>query len=411
MPSSEWSHPTLSIFTSTSIDGMTIYGWDKSHYDGAGGNARAVREGFSFITHKAGGDADDRELAPWWADASKISPDECLLGAYWVLCPGNPVHRADQFVARLDRQCPGWRDRPFILQIDCERWRGKASTVPSRADIEAFCDRLHARMPKLRALVYAPKWVYHHMLDGLPYPLWASSYVHGSGPASKLYPGDHSARWGAYSGQVPAVLQFTSQATIAGQTTCDANAFRGSLAQLTALVAPGWVPSAPATAHAITQEEDMNLSDRIGSKAYAGRTVGNVLNDLEGVRDHLIGDPVGIQFSGVRAGSPLGRLIAVPDQISTLGRSLSAAIAALGAKDNLDENALADALAPGLAAILVDDIRATLADTPPADLPDRITTTIRETLSGSDTDELTALRRELAQSRIAGDEAPAGQMS
>jgi hypothetical protein len=95
-------------------------------------------------------------------------------------------------------------------------------------------------MPKLVPIVYAPAWVYGNNLRGLSYPLWSSRYVSGSGTASGLYPGDTSAYWASYSGIVPAVLQFTSSATIAGQTTCDANAFRGSLAELTALLAPGW---------------------------------------------------------------------------------------------------------------------------------------------------------------------------
>jgi len=148
--------------------------------------------------------------------------------------------RADRFIARLDATCKGWRDRPFILQVDCEEWGSNPGTVPGRADIEAFCDRLRVRAPKLRAIVYAPEWVYGNKLAGLDYPLWASRYVSGSGAASKLYPGDGSSKWGAYSGQTPAILQFTSSAVIAGQTTCDANAYRGTLAELTALVAPGW---------------------------------------------------------------------------------------------------------------------------------------------------------------------------
>lgn len=218
---------------------MTLYGWDMSHYD-APDIGDAVAEGYSFFTHKAGGDVDDPELAAWWSNVKNIPPETAMLGAYWVLYPGSPVTRADKFVARLDAQCPGWRDRPFILQVDCEQWRGDSTTVPPKSDIRAFCDRLVQRMPKLRPIVYAPKWTYGNTLTGLPYPLWASSYVTGTGYASQLYPGDNSARWGAYSGQEPAVLQFTSSATIAGQTTCDANAFRGTLTDLQALLAPGW---------------------------------------------------------------------------------------------------------------------------------------------------------------------------
>lgn len=219
---------------------MTTYGWDLSHYDGPD-SRHAVAEGFSFITHKAGGDKLDDELGTWWNYMKPLRSDRVLLGAYWVQYPGSPASRADAFISRLDAVCSGWRDGPFILTPDCEIWNGDTSTKPERADIEAFCDRLVTRMPKLRPIVYAPPWAYHDELRGLSYPLWCSRYVSGSGAASSLYPGDNSILWTPYSGQTPAILQFTSSAVIAGQTTCDANAFRGTIDQLTALAAPGWV--------------------------------------------------------------------------------------------------------------------------------------------------------------------------
>jgi hypothetical protein len=218
---------------------MTIFGWDMSHFD-APGIGSALAEGIKFVTHKAGGDAQDAELAAWWSGVKDVDPALCLLGAYWVLYPGNPTGRAHLFVDRLDVACPGWRDRPFLLQADCEKWGGDASTVPSKADITVFCTALTALAPKLRPVVYAPKWVYGDSLTGLNFPLWASSYVAGSGGFKSLYPGDGSSKWGAYSGQTPAILQYSSSATIGGQTTCDANAYRGTLDQLQALVAPGW---------------------------------------------------------------------------------------------------------------------------------------------------------------------------
>jgi hypothetical protein len=220
-------------------DNMTIFGWDASHYDAVPTGAKVVSEGIQFMTHKAGGDADDAEIGAWWA-ALKPVRGRVLLGAYWVLYPGSPTARADAFLARLDATCPGWRDGPFILQVDCEIWGGNAATKPGKADIQSFCARLVAKCPKLRPIVYAPEWAYNESLAGLGYPLWASSYVSGAGFASVLYPGDTSTRWHSYSGQTPAILQFSSSATIAGQTTCDANAFRGSLAQLTAITSPGW---------------------------------------------------------------------------------------------------------------------------------------------------------------------------
>jgi len=220
---------------------MTIFGWDMSHFD-APGIGSAIDEGIAFLTHKAGGDKDDAELAAWWSGVRGLDPARVLLGAYWVLYPGNPTGRASLFIDRLDAACPGWRDRPFLLQVDCEKWNGDAGTVPSKADITVFCTALTMLAPKLHPVVYAPKWVYGNSLTGLNYPLWASAYVLGTGGFKSLYPGDGSSRWAAYSGQTPAILQFTSSASIGGQTTCDANAFRGTFDDLVALAAPGWSP-------------------------------------------------------------------------------------------------------------------------------------------------------------------------
>lgn len=221
---------------------MTLFGWDMSHYDDPD-IGTAVSEGYSFITHKAGGDATDQELGAWWSSVRGLGSN-VVLGAYWVQYPGHPQDRADAFLERLDDVCHGWRDRDaFILQDDCEKWNNNSSTMPGKSDIKAFCDRLVSRTKGVyRPVVYAPRWAYGDSLSGLGYPLWASNYVDGSGYGSSLYAkagGDSSSRWGAYSGQVPAILQFSSSAKVGGQSTCDVNAFRGTLAQLKSLVTPG----------------------------------------------------------------------------------------------------------------------------------------------------------------------------
>lgn len=190
-----------------------------------------------------------------------------LAGAYWVLYPGSPATRADAFIARLDAACPGWRNVPFILQADCEEWNSNPGTVPSKAEIGAFCGRLIERMPKLQPIVYAPKWVYGDSLKGLGAPLWASAYVTGSSGFKALYPGDSSSRWAAYSGQVPAILQYTSSATIGGQSTCDANAYRGTLAELTALLAPGW-------------SDDVTPQDLLSAQIVVGGTSYGTMNGV-----------------------------------------------------------------------------------------------------------------------------------
>lgn len=225
---------------------MTIFGNDCSHYDAS--DTRAMfAEGIVFQTHKAGGDKNDAELGAWW-DYVKGYRGRVLLGAYWVLYPGSPASRADAFISRLDAVCDGWRNGPFILQADCEKWNGDPGTVPSVSEVNKFCDRLVERMPKLRPIGYLPDWVYGD-ISSFHYPLWSSKYVTGTGSFKSLYPGDGSSKWASYGGKSPDVLQYSSSATIGGQTTCDANAYRGTLAELTKLLAPGWTTQ---------QEDDMS---------------------------------------------------------------------------------------------------------------------------------------------------------
>lgn len=278
---------------------MTIFGWDMSRFDSPSiGNA--VGEGISFIIHKAGGDLDDPEIGAWWSGVKGLGND-ILLGAYWVLLPGNPVGRADAFIARLDSQCPGWRDRPFYLMADCEEWNNDPSTKPSEAEIQAFCDRLAVRMPKLRPLAYAPPWAYGNTLTGLRYPLVASRYVTGSGSFRGLYPGDGAGEWNPYSGQTPAVLQYSSSATIGGQSTSDANAFRGTLAELVALVAPGWSTMATLDAEDLAAIKAAVWGADIDPTASGSYTAGGALWTI------------------------LGRSGVLPAQIAALGTAATAA--------------------------------------------------------------------------------------
>jgi GH25 family lysozyme M1 (1,4-beta-N-acetylmuramidase) len=316
---------------------MTIFGWDQSHFD-APSIGTAVAEGISFITHKAGGDATDTELPAWWAGVRGLDPGKVLLGAYWVLYPGNPVGRADAFIARLDAACPGWRDRPFILQADCEEWNNDPTTVPNRTEIGAFCDRLQNRMPKLKPIVYAPKWVYGDRLTGLGYPLWGSSYVTGSGSFRALYPGDRSSHWGAHD----EILQYSSSATIGGQTTCDANAFRGTLDQLTALVAPGW-------------SDDVSKQDVLDG---LGEFFARKTDPKDGAVTSEIGRDALDQ--GIPNGLAGGKRTTAWQAIHDLGEAVAAIQATLAAQPAVDIAALAATVTSGLLAVLSPEVIAAL---------------------------------------------------
>lgn len=222
---------------------MTIYGWDASNHDWGRGSvdvAAAVKDGISFATHKIGEGTSytDRCFAEFYrrARAARVP----LLGAYYVIHPGNQQAQADRFLALLDAQAPGWRDGPFILQIDAERFDYMPS-APSATECRAFGDRLASVTDgRYRPVLYAPRWLYGDTLRGVGYPLWASNYGGNSAQHYRAaYPGDQSDRWAAYSGQVPAILQYGSLLRVGSQSICDANAFRGTITELIALVYPG----------------------------------------------------------------------------------------------------------------------------------------------------------------------------
>lgn len=215
------------------------FGWDASHHDwgrGAMDIAAAARSGIQFMTHKCAEGHHfytDERFDDFIGRARAAGVP--LLGAYFVNHPGDQRDQVEWFISLLDAKAKGWRDGPFLVQLDAEKF-DYMTRAPSPAEIRAWCDEFTRRVPTHRPIVYAPRWLYGDTLRGLPYPLWASAY--GSNPAEgylSAYPGDGSTRWAAYSGQTPAILQYGSRTTIGAQRTCDANAFRGTLAQLVAL--------------------------------------------------------------------------------------------------------------------------------------------------------------------------------
>src|SRR5262249_27971909 len=94
-----------------------------------------------------------------------------------------------------------------------------------------------ASRSRRRVVVYASHGQYGDRLRGLGHPLWNANYPTSRQAGFKdLYPGDSYPGWTAYSGQTPPLCQYTSSATTPGRTTCDANAFRGTITQLLTLI-------------------------------------------------------------------------------------------------------------------------------------------------------------------------------
>jgi hypothetical protein len=209
---------------------MTVYGWDLSNHDWVRHPVNltdARKAGISFVTHKAteGDWYEDPYLAAFAAQLKRVAfPVE---GTYHVLNHGiNVAKQTDAWIDYVTSTLD-WRKRAcWIWQIDAEPLDGYAA--PTKAEIAASAERLTSklRIPAARVIVYGPRWVYEDRLTGLPYKLWASNYADRDHTFKALYPGDSASHWGAYSGQIPAVLQYTSGATIGAQPTCDANAVR-----------------------------------------------------------------------------------------------------------------------------------------------------------------------------------------
>jgi hypothetical protein len=190
-----------------------------------------------------------------------------------------------------------------------------------------------------------------------------SSYVSGSGGFKTLYPGDKSSRWAAYSGQPPAILQHSSSATIGGQTTSDANAYRGTLAELIKLAAPGWVETMDWTDDVIT-----NPAWRADSKTNPTVRANFAIYDLWNQAHNAAS-----AAAAVRAD-----VAALKNQITALSTALNTAITALAAKDNVDEAALAEHLSQAVAAAVIAGLPADRDDITPAELQEAILATMRK---------------------------------
>jgi len=209
---------------------MTTFGWDDSHW----GGIPTARDGIDFYTHKcAEGHHFYKDTEYKQAMTSAKALGIPVLGAYFVNHPGTVVDQVDWFLEVVKAETPWYKDVPWIWQIDAEKFP-QMDRAPNLAEINAFGDLICSRtgMSASSVIAYAPKWLYGNTLVGLKYKLWASSYVSGVRSYETLYPGDTSVRWAPYSEQTPIILQYSSSSLIAGQVTCDANAYRGTLDSL-----------------------------------------------------------------------------------------------------------------------------------------------------------------------------------
>ncbi len=210
---------------------VTIFGIDISNNNGDVDIDRVKAEGFAFVWAKVSEGASFKDRF-WPHTREACRRAGLLLAGYHYVREGHAGAQADNFVAQLG-------DNTTAAMLDFEEGSGGIE------NFWAVKNAIEARGIRV-ALSYIPRRYWDKIgrpdLSGAP-GLIQSSYVNGTGYASALYPGDASPRWAPFGGKTPDILQFTDKALVAGKTL-DANAFRGTLDQLKALL--GAAPTPPA---------------------------------------------------------------------------------------------------------------------------------------------------------------------
>ncbi|SHY96944.1 gp50 protein [Mycobacteroides abscessus subsp. abscessus] len=209
---------------------VTIFGIDISNNNGVVDIDRVKAEGFQFVWAKVSEGATFKDTF-WPRTRDWCRQAGLLLAGYHYVREGDANAQADTFVAQLG-------DKSIPAMLDFEDGSGGIE------NFWAVKNAIEARGVRV-ALSYIPRWYWQRIgspdLSGVP-GLIQSSYVTGTGYASALYPGDDNSRWAPFGGKAPDILQFTSQAQVAGKIL-DANAFRGTVEDLKALLRGG--PTAP----------------------------------------------------------------------------------------------------------------------------------------------------------------------
>jgi hypothetical protein len=215
---------------------MTLFGVDTSNNNFSSNDqatafvAALPGEGFSWIEHKVSQGSDFKD-AYWTAVKAAAAQNSLPCIGYHYVDTSDPAAQAQNFVNN---------GGGANVMLDVENGSGDIANF--WAVVRAF----NAAGVNV-ALAYIPHWYWQQIgspdlstLTANGIALIASNYPNGSTDyAWNLYVnddgGDSGPGWNAYGGAPAQMWQFTSAAEVAG-INVDANAFRGNLAQLTALL-------------------------------------------------------------------------------------------------------------------------------------------------------------------------------
>lgn len=324
------------------------YLWDASHYDGNLTTAiltRARAEGIEGFTHKLGEGLTNVDTTAGTALAAARDAGILAVGGYWFI-HGNddPVAEAKRCIAVADEHESWWRTfAGWFWQTDAET---SPTGLPSPSYVKTFSDTL-ASLSGRRVIVYASHGMYGDRLASLGHPLWNANYPSSRKAGFKsLYPGDRFAGWAKYSGQTPVIVQYSSSATVAGLHTCDVNAFKGTIQDLLTLIGAVDMSSAlanddPDFLALIWRAEALaNFKLVIGGGPEKGKPVPFVAA-IQALQSQsaataatvagLVKSEAALQetLNALAAGGTSVNTAAIASQITALGNTESAAVAAL----------------------------------------------------------------------------------
>ena len=200
---------------------MTIFGYDVSEHQGDFDHQKAYDEGYRFVIARTsqGATYEDKKFR---RNYKAIRKTPLLFAAYHRLGTTPPVAQAKTVAGQI-------RNKKIPIFLDSETGGGN----------EAMNYQVAAELQKLGYRVignYFPEWYWSQI--GKPSlrigPLWSSKYVSGTGTGAALYGKMPKSYWDGYGGQKVRIVQFSESTKIAGQLV-DANAFEGSMAELTDL--------------------------------------------------------------------------------------------------------------------------------------------------------------------------------
>jgi len=317
---------------------VTIFGLDISHHQGTAPDlAQARREGIEFVFIKSTEGAsfvDDR----FAANLAEARAAGMLVAAYHYVRAADSI--ASQ-VANVKRVVP--RDVPVIPDVE-----DGSGDIPRVRTFVGLLREAGYSVP----LSYIPRWYWQRLgspdLRDLP-PLWSSRYpdtVVGDLAAEwSRVPGTY---WAGYGGLEVAVLQFSSSARVAGYAPLDANAYRGTR---------DWLSQLLHGTKEVTDVKDKLVRETGKPTVWIGNgIVRRWVKDEATLADYQWQ----MQQEGLDAtvqewrnidvlGAPLESLVG---ELTNDEANILAAIRALPAPGDIDEDALASALAPLVAPLI-----------------------------------------------------------